>query len=33
MTLRGPGIAEDFKAILRDYIDKRYGAGERTAAE
>jgi (E)-4-hydroxy-3-methylbut-2-enyl-diphosphate synthase len=24
-TLRGPNIAADFKAILEDYIDKRYG--------
>jgi (E)-4-hydroxy-3-methylbut-2-enyl-diphosphate synthase len=33
MTLRGPTIAQDFKAILQDYIDKRYGPGARTAAE
>ena len=32
MTLRGPRIAEDFKAILRDYIDRRFGPA-RTAAE
>jgi (E)-4-hydroxy-3-methylbut-2-enyl-diphosphate synthase len=25
-TLRGPDIASDFKAIVEDYIDKRYGA-------
>src|SRR3954462_7989934 len=36
-TLRGPGIAADFKALVIDYIDQRYGAGakapETTAAE
>jgi (E)-4-hydroxy-3-methylbut-2-enyl-diphosphate synthase len=26
MTLRGPTIAEDFKAILGDYIERRYGS-------
>ena len=25
MTLRGATIAEDFKAILRDYVERRYG--------
>jgi len=25
-TLRGPGIAQDFKALVIDYIDQRYGA-------
>jgi len=25
MTLRGPNIAEDFKAILEDYIERRFG--------
>jgi (E)-4-hydroxy-3-methylbut-2-enyl-diphosphate synthase len=33
MTLRGPTIAQDFKTILNDYIDRRYGPGTRTAAE
>ena len=33
MTLRGPTIAQEFKVILQDYIDKRYRAGERAAAE
>jgi (E)-4-hydroxy-3-methylbut-2-enyl-diphosphate synthase len=33
MTLRGPTIAADFKTILNDYIDRRYGPGTRTAAE
>ncbi len=28
MTLRGPGIADEFKAIVEDYIAKRFGAGE-----
>src|SRR6201994_1559484 len=36
-TLRGPGIAADFKALVIDYIDQRYGSGakapETTAAE
>ena len=27
VTLRGPRIAEDFKALVNDYIVKRYGAG------
>ena len=29
VTLRGPGIAEEFKAIVEDYIEKRFGAGAR----
>src|SRR5216683_3280789 len=35
VTLRGPGIAEDFQKLVIDYIDRRYGqAGAgRTAAE
>src|SRR5436190_1481978 len=36
-TLRGPTIAADFKALVIDYIDQKYGAGskapETTAAE
>ncbi|MCL4765382.1 MAG: flavodoxin-dependent (E)-4-hydroxy-3-methylbut-2-enyl-diphosphate synthase [Hyphomicrobiaceae bacterium] len=32
MTLRGPRIAEEFKAIVEDYIEKRYGKGARAAA-
>jgi (E)-4-hydroxy-3-methylbut-2-enyl-diphosphate synthase len=33
-TLRGPTIAADFKALVIDYIDQRYGAnGKATAAE
>jgi (E)-4-hydroxy-3-methylbut-2-enyl-diphosphate synthase len=31
MTLRGPTIAADFKALVIEYIEKRYGA--RSAAE
>ena len=27
MTLRGPNIALEFKAIVEDYIEKRYGTG------
>src|SRR3954465_3707403 len=36
MTLRGPTLAADFKNIVIDYIERRYGAagaGQRTAAE
>ncbi len=33
MTLRGPKIAEEFKTIVEDYIDKRFGSGSRSAAE
>jgi (E)-4-hydroxy-3-methylbut-2-enyl-diphosphate synthase len=29
VTLRGPRIAEEFKAIVEDYIEKRFGAGAR----
>jgi (E)-4-hydroxy-3-methylbut-2-enyl-diphosphate synthase len=33
-TLRGPTIAAEFKALVIDYIDQRYGAGAKpTAAE
>src|SRR3954463_171413 len=32
VTLRGPALAQDFKALVQDYIDKRYGAN-RDAAE
>src|SRR3954463_3532178 len=34
VTLRGPTVAADFKKMVIDYIEKRYGAGVRqTAAE
>jgi (E)-4-hydroxy-3-methylbut-2-enyl-diphosphate synthase len=33
VTLRGPGIAQDFKALLQDYIERRYGPGAQRAAE
>jgi (E)-4-hydroxy-3-methylbut-2-enyl-diphosphate synthase len=34
MTLRGPTVAADFKNIVIDYIERRYGMGSgRTAAE
>jgi (E)-4-hydroxy-3-methylbut-2-enyl-diphosphate synthase len=34
MTLRGPAVAADFKNIVIDYIERRYGmSGGRTAAE
>lgn len=32
-TLRGPTLAADFKTMVIDYIERRYGAGTRTAAE
>jgi len=33
-TLRGSTIAADFKALVIDYIDQRYGTGAKpTAAE
>jgi (E)-4-hydroxy-3-methylbut-2-enyl-diphosphate synthase len=32
-TLRGPTVAADFKAMVIDYIDKRYGVGSRRATE
>jgi (E)-4-hydroxy-3-methylbut-2-enyl-diphosphate synthase len=31
VTLRGPSIAEDFKALVSDYIEKRFGAGRQAA--
>src|SRR5579863_1496320 len=33
VTLRGPTIAKDFKALVIDYIEKRFGEGAKTAAE
>ncbi len=33
MTLRGPTLAADFKALVIDYIAKRYGGGRSEAAE
>ncbi|PSC05913.1 4-hydroxy-3-methylbut-2-en-1-yl diphosphate synthase [Alsobacter soli] len=32
-TLRGPTIAAEFKALVADYIEKRYAVGTKTAAE
>lgn len=32
-TLRGPTIASDFKEMVIQYIDHRFGAGKQTAAE
>jgi (E)-4-hydroxy-3-methylbut-2-enyl-diphosphate synthase len=32
-TLRGPGIADDFKTLVIDYIERRFGTAGRTAAE
>jgi (E)-4-hydroxy-3-methylbut-2-enyl-diphosphate synthase len=31
-TLRGPTLAADFKQMVIDYIDRRWGAPARTAA-
>ena len=33
VTLRGPAIAAEFKALVSDYIERRYDAAGRTAAE
>jgi (E)-4-hydroxy-3-methylbut-2-enyl-diphosphate synthase len=33
MTLRGPGIARDFEALVADYIENRFGRGGKQAAE
>jgi (E)-4-hydroxy-3-methylbut-2-enyl-diphosphate synthase len=33
VTLRGPTVAADFQKLVVDYIEKRYGQGQRTAAE
>ena len=32
-TLRGPSIADDFQVMVADYIERRFGAGGREAAE
>jgi len=31
VTLRGPTIAQDFKALVMDYIEKRFGRKEMAA--
>jgi (E)-4-hydroxy-3-methylbut-2-enyl-diphosphate synthase len=31
LTLRGAGIADEFKALVQDYIERRFGAGARAA--
>ncbi len=33
MTLRGAGIAAEFRTIVQDYIERRFGASSRNAAE
>ncbi len=33
VTLRGPGIADEFRAMVEDYIEKRYGDRPADAAE
>jgi (E)-4-hydroxy-3-methylbut-2-enyl-diphosphate synthase len=32
VTLRGPTVAADFKKLVQDYIEKRYGSGKREHA-
>jgi (E)-4-hydroxy-3-methylbut-2-enyl-diphosphate synthase len=32
-TLRGPNLAEDFQALVADYIEQRFGGGASDAAE
>jgi (E)-4-hydroxy-3-methylbut-2-enyl-diphosphate synthase len=32
-TLRGADVAEQFKVMVADYIERRFGAGQKTAAE
>ena len=32
-TLRGPDVAEQFKAMVADYIERKFGAGRQSAAE
>jgi (E)-4-hydroxy-3-methylbut-2-enyl-diphosphate synthase len=32
-TLRGPAIAQDFKALVIDYIEQQYGSGAKARAE
>jgi len=31
MTLRGQGIAAEFKQIVEDYVERRFGAGAKAA--
>ncbi|MDB5559366.1 MAG: 4-hydroxy-3-methylbut-2-en-yl diphosphate synthase [Enterovirga sp.] len=33
MTLRGPTLAQDFKSLVAEYIERRYGMSARDAAE
>ena len=33
VTLRGDNIVAEFKALLEDYIEKRFGVGQKSAAE
>jgi (E)-4-hydroxy-3-methylbut-2-enyl-diphosphate synthase len=32
-TLRGPTLAADFKQMVIDYIERRFGTGQRAAEE
>jgi (E)-4-hydroxy-3-methylbut-2-enyl-diphosphate synthase len=31
-TLRGPSLVNDFKAMVADYIERRFGNGDKHAA-
>ena len=31
VTLRGAGIAEEFKTLVEDYVERRFGRAERAA--
>jgi (E)-4-hydroxy-3-methylbut-2-enyl-diphosphate synthase len=33
VTLRGPGLAQDFQKLVIDYIERRFGQPGRDAAE
>ncbi|MEE4012908.1 flavodoxin-dependent (E)-4-hydroxy-3-methylbut-2-enyl-diphosphate synthase [Roseibium sp. FZY0029] len=33
MTLRGPGIADEFKQMVLDYIEKRFGTGSKSSSD
>jgi (E)-4-hydroxy-3-methylbut-2-enyl-diphosphate synthase len=32
-TLRGADVADQFKVMVADYIERKFGAGQQTAAE
>ena len=33
VTLRGPTLADDFRALVNDYVEKRFGQGARAPAD